>query len=122
MGRNALIDIPAAPLSIDVLDPLNGLGVANFPKVSLCGRQISMSENDLAYDFQRFTCFRGIGGRMPSQVMWAQVNTDQSTRPFFRISRGGVLNGENPFLWLESLRLDVVPMSISYLLRDKYHL
>ena len=89
-------------LSINVLDPLDSLGVTHLTKVSLCGGQVCVSENHLA-DYLKWCAGPGcIGRRMSSEIVRTQLDTDQTTGLFHNIAGCSVLDWEYPVLTPES--------------------
>ena len=54
-----------------------------------------MPENDLADNFNGCAGSAGIGGRMPSEVMWTDFNSDLPAGLFNDLPCAGITEGEN---------------------------
>ena len=109
-------------LSINVLDPLDNLGVTHLTKVSLCGGQVRVPEDHLADDLKRCTGPGCIGCRMSSEIVRTQLDTDQTTGLFHNVAGCRVLDWEYPILTTEFRYLNIAFEAIGHLLRDENHL
>ena len=82
-------------------------------------RQIRMAQYDLADDLYGHAGATCIGSCMPPQVMWSEMNTQNTTCFGNHLSRSLIAYGEYPLVRLHTLIPDVVPESVSESLGDE---
>jgi hypothetical protein len=85
----------------------------------LSGGEIGVPEDDLADDLNRNPGAGGICGRVVPQIVWPQVNTDQSTGSSDHDPGCSIGDGKNSLVALHSLGSDVAFQSVGQLFGDK---
>ena len=104
--------------AIQGFNPFQGLGIADFTKIDLGGRQIRMPEDNLAYDFNGHSGSAGKCCRMPAQIMWPEMNPDQAAGPIHNRAGRFIANRKNPLIQTDPLCSHILLMALGHLLRD----
>ena len=113
-------DPPFFVLAIKILNPSDRLCIADCSQISLGGRKVGVSKDDLAHDFNWHTGPGCIGCRMPPKVMRPQVGSNQL--PGFYHHHPGCLigNRKNPFIRTLAFFRRIITESVGHLLRNKH--
>ena len=81
-----------------------------------------MSEDDLAHDFDWHTGSGGVGRRMPPQVMWSQMDSNQ-VPGFYHHHIGRLIgNRKNPIMRTLAFFRRIITEPVGHLLRDEHDL
>ena len=81
-----------------------------------------MAEDDLAYNFNGHPGPGGVGRRMPPQVMWSQMDTDQLSG-FYHHHPGCLIgNRKNPIIRTLAFFRRIITEPVGHLLRDEHDL
>jgi hypothetical protein len=90
LNRGTECACPGVILSVNILDPSDGFGVADFSQVPLSGRKIRMPEDDLAHNFERRAGSGCIGYSMSTEIMRVEFNSNPPSRCFGHSSGCGI--------------------------------